>query len=236
MIDLFNKYAKQFDLTIKPIIDKYHHSFRVAELAKNIAISLNLSEDDIKLAYNCGLLHDIARFKQYSEYQTYIDEKSFDHGDIGYEILTKLLEDENKDIILKATKYHNKFMVENEDEKTMLFCNIVRDADKLDIIKEQGNAIYDNEIIIKNNLLDDIYNNKICQNKDVNTNTDVILRMISWINDYNFKYSYQYLIDNNILENKFNLLNIYGEKEEVKKLKEYVYNKINNILGGNYGK
>lgn len=236
MIELFNNYAKQFDLTVPEIIGKYHHSFRVAEFAKNIAISLALTEDDIELAYNCGLLHDIARFKQYSKYHTYIDEKSFDHGDVGYDILNELLDDDNKDIILKATKYHNKYKIDNVDERTKLFCNIVRDADKLDIIKEQGQFINDKKIIIKDILLNDIYNNKICENKNVTNSTDDVIRMISWINDFNYNYSLQYLIDNNILENKFNLLNIYGELDEVKKLKDYVYKEINNKLGGNYGK
>ena len=237
MVDIFNKYAKQFDMNTKEIIFKYHHSFRVSDIARNIAISLNLSDEDIKLAKNCGLLHDIARFKQFTEYKTYIDANSFDHGDVGYEILKELLEDSNdKDIILMATKYHNKYELGNVDDRTKLFCNIVRDADKLDIIKEQGNFMNDEEIIIKKELIDAIYNDKICHNKDVKTNTDVILRMLSWVNDFNFDYSYQFLIDNNIIENKFNLLNLYGQREDMEKLKDFIYNKINNKLGGNYGR
>ena len=223
MKDLFNEYAKKFDLSIKEIMFKYHHSFRVADIAKEIAISLNLSNEDIELAYNCGLFHDIGRFRQYNEYKTYIDRNSFDHGDIGYEELKKILDNE---IIQLATKYHNKYELPDLDERTKLFFNIVRDADKLDIIKEQGNMMNDSEIILKKELLDAIYNNKMCKNTDIKSNTDVILRMLSWVNDFNFDYSYQYLLDNNIIENKFNLLNLYGENKDVNKLKEYILKRV----------
>ena len=54
--------------------------------------------------------------------------------------------------------------------------------------------------------------------------------MISWIFDYNFKYTYQFLLDKKILENKFNLLKIYGEIDEIKKLENFVYNDIEKRL------
>ena len=235
MINIFNEYVKQYDLTVKEIIGKYHHSFRVMDIATNIAKSLNLSEEDIKLASICGLFHDIARFKQFTEYNTFIDRNSFDHGDIGEEILKDLLKDyEYLDIVLLATKYHNKFEIPKLSERETLFCKIIRDADKLDIIREQHNFMNDKEIIIKPKLLNDIYNNRICKNNDVKTDTDVLLRMLSWINDFNYEYSYQFLIDNNIIENKINLLNLYGERKEVEELYKYINNKIEKILGGNY--
>ena len=229
MIKKFNEYAKTFDLTIKPIMSKYHHSFRVMEFACNIAKSLNLSEEDILLAKNCGLLHDIARFKQWTLYNTYTDLKSIDHGDEGYNILNEYFFDENtldRNIILLTTKYHNKYELPNLDYKTDLFCKIIRDADKLDILKEQYLEIKDNEIIINKELLEDIKNDKICRNELVKTSTDGMLRALSWINDLNFKYSYDYLINNNIIENKLNLFSLYGETEEIKDLKKTIYDKI----------
>ena len=43
----------------------------------------------IELASLIGLLHDIARFEQYTKYKTFNDLESFDHGDYGVEILKK---------------------------------------------------------------------------------------------------------------------------------------------------
>ena len=230
MIKRFNEYAKTFDLTVKPIMSKYHHSFRVMEFAIEIAKSINLNEKDIELARICGLLHDIARFRQWTDYNTYIDRKSIDHGDLGHDILNdyflKDYDEIEKNIILTATKYHNKYELPELDDRVSLFCKIVRDADKLDILKEQYNKIIDNEIILKKELIDDILNNKICRNEFIKTSTDGMLRALSWVNDLNFEYSYDYLLNNHIIEDKLNLLSIYGETDEIKEFKKIIYKKI----------
>lgn len=230
MIKEFNEYVKTFDLTVKQIMGKYHHSFRVMELSELIAKSIDLSEDDILLAKNCGLLHDIARFRQWTDYNTYHDSESIDHGDLGYEILNNyFLKDcsmEDKKIILNATKYHNKLDVPKLDDRTSLFCKIVRDADKLDIMIEQYNKIDDEKIIIKKELIDNIINDQMCKNEYVKNDVDRIIRLLSWINDLNFKYSYNYLLNKHIIDKKIDLLSIYGETDEIKELKEIVYKKI----------
>ena len=53
----------------------------------------NLSEEEQKLAYIIGILHDIGRFRQIKLYNTYSDQKSkISHAKLGTEILF----DENK--------------------------------------------------------------------------------------------------------------------------------------------
>lgn len=236
-IKIFNKYVKIFNLKNKNIIRKYHHSFRVMEFCKEIARSLNLNEQDTNIACLCGLLHDIARFEQWTIFETYNDINSFDHGDYGYKILKendfiKEFTDDGEiiSIVLDSVKYHNKLLVPELNKRNMLFVNIVRDADKLDIIKEQGNEIHENKILLNKKMLQSIYNKKICKNEDVKKETDYIIRMISWVFDFNFKYSYEYLVDNKIIEKKFNLLEIYGETEEIKKLKQFIYERIGEKL------
>ena len=228
-IDKFNKYAKKFDLKIKPIMGKYHHSFRVMDFCEEIALSLNLNDEDIEIAKICGLFHDIGRFNQWTLYETYEDACSFDHGDEGYKVLleNEFIKDEIKKIVLMSVKYHNKFEIDNNlDDRTKLFCNIVRDADKLDIVKEQCNAIYEDKIVLKKELLNDIYNFKLCKNKYISNEVDSIIRMLSWVFDYNFKYSFNYLLDNKIIDKKFNLLEIYGETEEINDFKKFIYNEM----------
>ena len=80
-MSIFNKYVKGFDLKNKNIMRKFHHTYRVVEYANDIAVSLKLNDDDIVLAKVCALFHDIARFIQATQYNTFIDSKSFDHGD-----------------------------------------------------------------------------------------------------------------------------------------------------------
>ena len=129
LIDLTNakeefiKYTKKFNLKDKNIEGKQQHSIRVMKISTEIAKGLKLSKEEIKLATLIGLLHDIARFKQYEEYQTFRDYESFDHGDKGVEILKKnnflrkfIKESKYDEIIYKAIKersYDRSFCLTN---------------------------------------------------------------------------------------------------------------------------
>lgn len=220
----FIRYSKNFDLKNKNIMRKFHHSFRVMEFTTEIAKSLNLSEEDIKLATTIGLLHDIGRFEQWTEYETYCDGKSIDHADLGYKILVtddfinSFVEDEEeKKIILIAIKNHNKYKIEDGlSERELLMAKIIRDADKLDIMKEQG-TITKNIDFINPELLEAFDKKELCYNELVNDEVDNILRMLSFAYDLNFKYSYEYLINNNIIQDKIHLISCYYDNEKLLK-------------------
>ena len=83
----FDRYVSNYDKTEKKIEGKISHSYRVMEISAKIAKSLNLEEEQVKLATLIGLLHDIARFEQFKRYRTYKDVDSIDHGDYGVKIL-----------------------------------------------------------------------------------------------------------------------------------------------------
>ena len=100
----FIKFTENYDLTVESIKRKQCHSLRVMELSKEIATKEGFSETEIELATLIGLLHDIARFKQYTEYQTFSDAKSFDHGDVAIDILEK---DNLIRTFIKTSKYDN---------------------------------------------------------------------------------------------------------------------------------
>ena len=141
-IEVFKKYTDSYIPLRHMCILKVNHTMRVMELCGLIAESLKLSKEDIELAKTCGLVHDIARFEQWKRYQTFADIESIDHGDFGVEVLKendfirKFNKDEKLDnLILKTVKNHNKYKIEEDlSEREKLFCNIVRDADKIDIL------------------------------------------------------------------------------------------------------
>lgn len=218
-IKLFNEYVKQYDFTNSKIRYKFHHSYRVMDFSTEIAKTLNLSDDDIYLASICGLYHDIGRFEQIKNYDTYEDSISADHGDLGYEELKKGLVSEltnsleNQNIILKATKNHNKYSIEkNLTEKELLMAKIVRDADKLDIIKECW-SIPNQTYELNNKIIEKIKSHKMIDNDMVKNEIDNLFREICFIFDFNFKYSYQYLLDNKIIENRINLIENYTNSD-----------------------
>jgi len=231
---LFNEYVKQFDFNNTKIRYKFHHSYRVMEITKKIASSLKLNEEDTYIATLAALLHDIGRFSQITNYDTFYDHKSTDHGDEGERVLKEndfikkfTTNEKIIDIILKSTKYHNKYEIDsNLDEKTTLICKIVRDADKLDIMREQFNKVKEDKIVIRDSMIDSICNKKICGIYDDETDADGITRALSWVFDLNFKYSYLFLDENKIIEKKLNLLEMYGETEETKLIRKIILNKL----------
>ena len=92
----FEKYVLKFDLQNENIKMKKDHSYRVEKESYNIAKSLELNEEQVQIAKLVGLLHDIGRFEQITQYSTFVDSKSIDHAEYGVEQLNK-----NNLIILK---------------------------------------------------------------------------------------------------------------------------------------
>ena len=92
---------------------KKEHSLRVAELAYLLAENLQLSEEEKYLAFFIGLFHDIGRFKQLVEYNTFNDSKSVDHADYSVQVLNERdfftkLNDRQIEIALLSIANHNK--------------------------------------------------------------------------------------------------------------------------------
>ena len=226
---VFNQYFKRFDIREKDILRKFHHSYRVMEYAKEIGKSLNFDEHDIWLCQMIGLFHDIGRFEQWTKYHTFWDKDSIDHGNLSYKIIQeedilKEVSDIDKNIILTAVRYHNKYdLNEITDERIKLFCEIVRDADKLDILIEQVNWIDKKEKKLSEKPLKNLYEKRMCLDQYIVTEVDNILRRIGFIFDLNFSYSLKILKEKNWIENQFNILENYVEDlESVHKLKSFI--------------
>ena len=141
----FLKYRNLFDLENENIQRKYNHTKNVEKNTEIISKSLNLNEEQINLAKLISLLHDIGRFEEYKEFKkkrTFLDSKPSNHAEYGVEILKKnnfirnfVKEDNYDDLIYTAIRNHNKKEIEeNLTEEEKLFCKILRDADKLDIL------------------------------------------------------------------------------------------------------
>ena len=257
MIDLkkakleFDSYAKKYDMTDETINRKYYHTYRVMNIAGEIAKSINLDSEEINLAMIIGLLHDIARFEQYTQFKTFSDLKSFDHGDYGAEILKKdffirkFVEGNQYDnIILKAVKNHNKFKIEEGlTEKEILYSKIVRDADKLDIFFEIVTMFYKdpNEVneleneIIDDNIIKQILKHETIVKKPNDRKIEHLILILCLIFDLNFKYSFEIMYNENYISkiiDKFDFKN-QESKENMKKIKEELNNYIKLQLENN---
>ena len=212
-VEFFEEYTHSFDLTVPDIYKKYEHTYRVMSFAEEIAKSLNMNEEEVNRAKICALFHDLGRFPQFTEYQTYTDSKSFDHGDKSEEILKEYNYDD--EIVLKAVKYHNKKSVPNFDELTNMHCNIVRDADKLDIMDTQINELDRYEYEYSDELLDCFKNHTLLDNNFANNDFIFLIRMILFIFDINYKKTIEIIIEKGIIKRKLDLLRKNKNNKEV---------------------
>ena len=209
----FLKYTENYNLENERIKGKQQHSLRVMQISEQIAKGLNLVQEEIELAALIGLLHDIARFNQYTQHQTFRDFESFDHGDYALTILEKDIRkyietDKYDKIIKKAIKNHNKYQIEDGlTQKEKLFSKIIRDADKIDIFYESAEIFWkgkENEVEaskISKEILEQI-KNKVQIKKEKNRkleNIDEIILVIALIFDINFKPSFQIIKTENYI-------------------------------------
>ncbi len=242
----FIKYTENYDLKAEAIERKQKHSLRVMEISKKIATELKLSQDEINLATLIGLLHDIARFEQYTQYKTYRDVDSFDHGDYGVKILNKDIRnyidtDEYDKIIKCAVKNHNKYKIENDlNEKEELFCKIVRDADKLDILyeileifwkedKDKPNVEYSK---IPDEVMEQILNREPVRRKKGDDDLVKLLCTVAFVFDINFDTSLTIIEQENYINRILNSFEFKDEntKKQIELIKEDVNNYIDERL------
>jgi len=220
--DFFEEYTSKYDKELSGISLKYNHSFRVVKKTEQVAKSIKFNKKDMELVRVCALLHDIARFEQYTKYKHFNDSKSFDHGDKGAEILKE--NGITNEIILDAVKYHNKYEIPKDINKTnKKFLKVVRDADKIDILEHQGEVCKTDNYTIPQELKDYFINQKsMGRNIKVHPEGNIIaiLRMLAFIYDLNYKESFRMIKEKDLINKKCDLLEEHGNKgiEEIRDL------------------
>jgi hypothetical protein len=185
---------------------KKEHSIRVRDYILTIGQDLQLDTNQMFLAEVIGLFHDVGRFEQYAKYHTFKDHRSEDHAELGLSVLEReqifsgRVSEHERAIIFTAIKNHNQRVIyENVGGNTLLFCKLIRDADKLDIL-DQVISFYENPrrtpyFAIDGNHEDMSYSPEIIQGilsgkqisyTRVKTSVDIKLVRLSWLLDLTF--------------------------------------------------
>lgn len=152
--EAFDSYVAAYDATNPRIALKVEHTLRVAELCERIAREAGFTPAGIDLAWLCGLLHDIGRFEQLRRWDTFSDAASTSHAALGVEVLFgnedngsetdasdiihRFIDpnDELEEVIRAAVGFHSDYRLpEDLNVRTHAICDVVRDADKLDILR-----------------------------------------------------------------------------------------------------
>ena len=143
VLDAFAAYIRPYDAQDPKVSLKIHHTYRVAALCEQIGRSIALEGTALDLAWLCGMLHDVGRFEQLRRFGTFDDSKSIDHARAGVQVLFEqghirdYLDDDSEDTMLRtAVEWHSAYRLpDGLDERTVMYCNILRDADKIDILR-----------------------------------------------------------------------------------------------------
>lgn len=147
-LEAFRSYVSAYDASNPRIALKVEHTLHVTELCERIASELGLARNDVELAWLVGLLHDIGRFEQVRRWDTFNDAASQSHAALGVEVLfdqqdgalplvRRFADDPSHDALLRcAVGTHSDYRLpEGLDPRTRTLCQILRDADKIDILR-----------------------------------------------------------------------------------------------------
>ena len=215
--DWFSEYTRTFytdDVEDSRNIDlKVRHTYFVFENIVRIAKEEHLSDNDLMIAETAALFHDLGRFLQYSRYKTFRDSISVNHGRLGAEVLDKEnilrhLPLHERQLIINTVRFHNAFEVPSfEDQQNILFLQLIRDADKLDIWRifveyyegpedkkasAVGLGLPDLPDYSKT-VLSCLYEKKLATLSGLKTLNDFKLMQLSWVYDLNFRRSFMLL-------------------------------------------
>ena len=219
-----------FDFNEGAIRRKYYHSKRVSTISKKIAENLSWPLEDVKLATQIGLLHDIGRFDEWTTYKCF--NKNMDHGSYGAYLLNKEentlrfnIKESEKQKLLDAIYYHNKLKLP-ASLKNNKFCKLIRDADKLDIIYQlsQREIVMENNThVISKEVFKEFNKGVTITNKYVKTYADKVLSILALVYDINYAYTFELLKDFNYINKIYdNLENKEFYKDYFDKIKKYI--------------
>lgn len=226
----FDDYVANFDMNDPYNVLRYQHSYRVMHLSELIASHLSLEERKKDIVKVIGLLHDYGRFPQWEMSHTYNDLTSVDHADLGVELLFdrgKIKDfwtrEEDYEFIFPAIKYHNKYDVPNSlDKEKQMFCKIIRDADKIDILSLMGEKKRNEEDScekVSPKVKEAFILKRQVYREDAHTKTDMFLVNLALVFGLHYSYSFHYLKEHKIIEKLYRQLQ---EKDNVK----YYFDKV----------
>ncbi|MCR4653079.1 MAG: HD domain-containing protein [Eubacterium sp.] len=247
--EVFKNYTAAYDLSDPKVLLKVEHTYRVAEFCDRIAGSLSLSEEDTDFAWLSGILHDIGRFEQLRRYHTFMDKHSVNHAELSADLLFRDLLIRrfaeaggiDEGMMEKVIRYHNVYALpENLSDRERMFCDILRDADKVDILRVNCETprteIYDlpedafTNSKITEAVYSDIMNERNVDRRNSSTGIDYILGHIGFVYGLVFPESFRMVEEQGYLEE---LLSFRSRQPETARKMGLIRRKVEGYVQGN---
>jgi hypothetical protein len=185
---------------------KREHSLKVLEEASIIVEQSGLSHADRRLALLGALFHDAGRFPQYLTYGTFRDDASENHALLGLRTLRAMevfssLDPDERNTVHQAILLHNRRALPGMVRgRSRAICQVVRDADKLDILRVllshlEPNGRRNSVVTLglardpqayTPSLIESIRLGRMARYEDMVWENDFVILLLSWIYDLNF--------------------------------------------------
>lgn len=219
------RYQALFDAYTKPFLCisdekaynyqmKYDHTLRVRKQATALSLYEKFSSDLAHALWVAALFHDIGRFKQYFQYQTFQDRVTGSHAQMSVDILKEkeiLQEEVFQKEIEDAILYHSYYALPTGlNELTIKIARAIRDADKLDgyyvMLKEKNRydlPVLNPEKPYSESVYEAIMHDSCVNFKDLQYGHDRDLAMVGLVFDLNYDYSFDYIQKQRYIEMMF---------------------------------
>ncbi len=188
---------------------KEQHTYRVVDEIKKLGRDMGLPTRLAVLGELAALFHDLGRFEQYAQYQTFVDRKSENHARLSLKILNELnllreLQPADRKAVVDSVGAHNQATIPAElTGDSLLLAKMLRDADKLDIWRIVTDYYSDSQAVKNTSLELDLPDRpKVSErvfasamagqtilSSDMQTLDDFKIMQIGWVYDLNFSYS-----------------------------------------------
>jgi HD superfamily phosphodiesterase len=226
---------------------KREHINSVIGYTEVLTRSLELDSDMVQAAQLSALLHDIGRFEQFKQFQTFNDHLSVDHAQLAVELIEKHqwlsdLPENFQTAIATAVLHHNKLsMPKNMGETALQLCQIIRDADKIDILKlavkeyssqnSKRNPFFSLELAdstqVSKPIAKAILTGRLPDKKAMKTITDFKLLQMAFVFDVNYKKTFSIINKKQLLKQLFDTLPKNDQVFEIyRKAKIHVENQL----------
>ncbi|MEW6601579.1 MAG: HD domain-containing protein [Nitrospirota bacterium] len=233
----------------KNIMLKVEHTENVCRNITAIAGSTSPGDNQVRLAETVALFHDVGRFRQYTQFKTFRDAISMNHGLLGSKILSeeKVLQRlplDEQQLIIQAVKFHNAFAIPTTaDDSVVYFLKLIRDADKVDIFRvfieyyespEEKRASATAFRVPDTPeysavMLSCLLNKKVASYSNIRSENDFKLMKLSWVYDMHFNESVRLLYERGYIDS---IIDKLPQTEDIlaaeKILKDYVTQRLNN--------
>jgi hypothetical protein len=229
-VDWFEEFVSGFTVPAPEIQENFElkreHSLKVMEEASLIVRESGLDEQGGRVALIAALFHDLGRFPQYLRYKTFRDADSEDHARLGLrsirnsDVLVRLGVQERKEVHQAILLHNRRTLPHVVAGRARTICQVVRDADKLDILRVLLTHLEPNgkrnsvvtlglahdAVEYSPGMVESLRSGQMARYEDMVWENDFTILLLSWIYDFNFQITCRMFLSRGYLDRLMALL------------------------------